>query len=75
MLGRLKMSVEECIDAYTALSEKTFQPLNLPNDWKGRIKARFDSNALKVAVEHILTEANLPIRAPLLEGRDRTCNV
>ena len=51
MLGRLHMSVEECIAAYVELSNNVFQKKHyLPVHINGKLKARFDSTELEKAV-------------------------
>jgi hypothetical protein len=51
MLGRLKMSVDECISAYIELMKTIFEDkLNsLPVGRTGKIKSRFDQGKLKGA--------------------------
>ncbi|KAI9733092.1 MAG: hypothetical protein M1834_003639 [Cirrosporium novae-zelandiae] len=65
MLGRLKMDIDECIKAYTSLSDMTF---------KGNIQGRFHSKELVQAVKGILREKNLSEDA-LLKDPDGTCKV
>jgi hypothetical protein len=55
MLGRLKMSVEDCIDAYTRLSGEVFQRKHyLPVTPRGQLKARFSSKTLETAIKNIV---------------------
>ncbi|OXV09199.1 hypothetical protein Egran_03041 [Elaphomyces granulatus] len=67
MLGRLNMDVDECIKAYMKMSHKIFSREGSSVDWKLRIKGRFDSKVLQAAIEEILTDQGLPIKAPLLD--------
>lgn len=46
MLGRLKMSIDECIDAYISLSDKVFRKKRHRVTVKGSIQGRFDSEEL-----------------------------
>lgn len=60
MLGRLELSIDECINAYTDLSEDVFhEKRRLPLGIKGDLKERYDSEALKLAVKKILKERDL----------------
>jgi hypothetical protein len=55
MLGRLRMSVEDCIDAYAKLSSEVFQQKHyLPVRLDGQLRARFDSKALENAIKDII---------------------
>ena len=49
MLGRLRMSVTECIDAYVSMSEKVFgRPQNFTQ------REKFDPQALEEAIKTIV---------------------
>jgi hypothetical protein len=50
MLGRLQMTVDECIDAYTSLSDKVFEKSHRVN-MRGKIQGRFDTAELERAVK------------------------
>ncbi|EEY17602.1 phospholipase [Verticillium alfalfae VaMs.102] len=58
MLGRLRMSVDECIAAYTALSDEVFEKKNHRIRLNGQLQGRFDSVALERAVKKILARTN-----------------
>jgi hypothetical protein len=49
MLGRLKMSIDECIDAYITLSDRFFQKNRHRVRVEGNIQGRFDSDELAQA--------------------------
>ncbi|KAK3934341.1 acyl transferase/acyl hydrolase/lysophospholipase [Diplogelasinospora grovesii] len=59
MLGRLRMTVNECIDAYTTLSDRVFEKKSHRVDIKGKLQGRFDSAELKHAVRNILISRGL----------------
>jgi hypothetical protein len=65
----LRMDVKDCIDAYISLSEEIFDKQSLPISLlTGKVKARFDSEKLKSAVQKIIKDrCNLPVNAPLYE--------
>lgn len=62
MLGRLRMSVDECIDAYSNLTRHIFSPVhskaNLPGRAIAKFKAegKFESEPLESHVKRILRE-------------------
>jgi hypothetical protein len=60
MLGRLEMSIDECIKAYTDLSEDVFhKKRRIPINIKGVLKERYDSKVLELAVKKILRDREL----------------
>jgi hypothetical protein len=63
MLGRLKMTVQECIDAYTELMEEVFaKKENISRiGFTGRVKAQFSSAVLRGAIEKVLTKKGLKL--------------
>jgi hypothetical protein len=66
MLGRLRMSIDECIKAYTDLSEDVFhKKRRLPIGVKGDLKERYDSKALEFAVKKILKDRDMDENALL----------
>src|SRR5690349_751061 len=46
MLGRLRMSIDDCIEAYSELSEKVFRKKHTRIKLSGAIQGRFDTAAL-----------------------------
>lgn len=52
MLGRLEMDVDECISAYSGLAAAVFgeKLSSIPVNFKGHVKARFDSAKLESAI-------------------------
>lgn len=66
MMGRLEMSIDGCIKAYTDLSEDVFhKKRRIPTGIKGDLKERYDSEALELAVKKILKQRNLDENALL----------
>ena len=61
MLGRLEMSVEECIDAYTKLMKQIFEKKDnrLYMGVFGRVKPRFSSKALEAAIVQVLNDRGI----------------
>jgi hypothetical protein len=55
MLGRLRMSVADCISAYMELSGEVFQEKHyLPVKLNGELRGRFDTKALENAIKKII---------------------
>ena len=75
MLGRLQMTVDECISAYTSLSDKVFEKKSHRINIKGKIQGRFDSSALEEAVKDILLDRGLPGDELLKDAPDAPCKV
>lgn len=74
MLGRLRMTVDECIDAYTALSDRVFEKKSHRVNIKGKLQGRFDSAELERAVKTVLLNRGLAEDA-LLKDTDSACKV
>lgn len=71
MLGRLRMSVTECIEAYTKLSRSIFTPahhkVNITGRAVGFLKAegKFDSEPLEACIKQMIRDCQLPETALL----------
>ncbi|ORY62120.1 acyl transferase/acyl hydrolase/lysophospholipase [Pseudomassariella vexata] len=80
MLGRLRMSVQECIDAYQSISETVFQPkrsrLNVLGKGKDlwTLEGAFDADELAKAMRDIVVKTGEAADAKMLET-DPTCKV
>jgi patatin-like phospholipase/acyl hydrolase len=59
MLGRLCMTVDECIDAYTRLSHRVFEKKNHRITIKGKPQGRFDGAELERVVKTIVVKRGL----------------
>ena len=75
MLGRLKMSIDECIDAYLQLSDRIFQKKRHRVTVKGKIQGRFDSDELERAVKEVIKGQGLQEEALLKDTPDASCKV
>lgn len=73
MLGRLEMSVDECISTYTRMFQTVFGKKGLPVNMRGRVKGRFDSTVLEECIVDILKERGLPKDEPL--NNEKGCKV
>lgn len=75
MLGRLKMNVNDCINAYTSLSNKVFEKKSHRVTIKGKIQGRFDAAELERAVEQILKDHGFGQDTLLKDSPDASCKV
>ncbi|KAF3006907.1 hypothetical protein E8E13_011166 [Curvularia kusanoi] len=76
MLGRLEMTVEECITEYTTLMKDVFSrnKLSSPVGIFGGVKSRFSSEALSQAIAGVLGRLNIPADEKFLV-ENPTCKV
>ena len=80
MLGRLRMSVADCIKAYLRLSQVVFQPRRQQRDILGRardrvqLRGRFDGGLLKRVVREVVRESGEDLEASLLDLENK-CKV
>ncbi|CAM1503382.1 Fc.00g081580.m01.CDS01 [Cosmosporella sp. VM-42] len=75
MLGRLQMTVDECIAAYTSLSNKVFEKKSHRVKINGQLQGRFDSAALEQAVKQTLADSGHSKDALLKDRSDGACKV
>jgi hypothetical protein len=75
MLGRLRMTLEECIDAYVLLSEKIFEKKSHSIRINGKFQGRFDSMALEQAVKQTLADRGMDDDTLLKDSPDAACKV
>jgi hypothetical protein len=75
MLGRLRMSVEESIDAYLSLSDQIFKKKRHRVTAKGKIQGRFDSEELALAVKKIIKDQGLKEETLFKDDAEKACKV
>lgn len=75
MLGRLQMTVDECIDAYVSLSDQIFQKQRHRMTIHGRVQSQFDSDKLERAIKEIVVRRGLAEDALLKDSPDAKCKV
>jgi hypothetical protein len=75
MLGRLRMSIDECIEAYLLLSDRIFKKNRHRISIKGNLQGRFDSNELAQAVKEVITASGLGEDVLLKDTADAACKV
>ncbi|KAF2025710.1 hypothetical protein EK21DRAFT_75787 [Setomelanomma holmii] len=75
MLGRLQMSVVDCIAAYLSLSKRVFCKSRHRVTIKGKVQGRFDSEELARAVREVMSAQGLAEDALLKDSPDAPCKV
>ena len=75
MLGRLRMTVDDCINAYTSLSDKVFEKKSHRVNIKGKLQGRFDAAELERAVKKILADRGFDENTLFKESPDVSCKV
>jgi hypothetical protein len=75
MLGRLRMSVADCITAYLSLSDRVFRKTRHRVTIKGQVQGRFDSEELAQAVKEVVKQQGLPEDALLKDAPEARCKV
>jgi len=77
MLGRLEMTVDQCIDAYVSMMDAVFKKKKHRfKNVKGELQARFDTVELEEAIKKVIknsklpakTQVDIPMRNPDPEG-------
>ena len=75
MLGRLRMSIDDSIDAYLSLSDRIFQKKRHRVTVKGNIQGRFDSEELARAVKEVIKQQGLQEDTLLKDTPEAACKV
>jgi hypothetical protein len=77
MLGRLEMSVQECIAAYTEMMRQVFEKRANRSiiGVLGRVKPRFSSKVLENAIARILKARGIPLDEKFQNGQKPRCKV
>ena len=75
MLGRLEMSIEECITKYLEIMKTVFSEKadRLPVSQSGKAKAIFDSAKLGGAVRKVIRGCGFAEGARLNDGNEHAC--
>jgi hypothetical protein len=75
MLGRLKMSITDCIAAYLSLSNRVFRKTRHRVTVKGKVQGRFDAEELARAVKEVVMQQGLQEDALLKDAPEAECKV
>ncbi|KAK3325058.1 acyl transferase/acyl hydrolase/lysophospholipase [Apodospora peruviana] len=73
MLGRLRMSVDECIDTYRAMAPRIFTKVNHRLNLRGKVQGRFDHVAVEDGVKDLLRKRLLSENELLFYSRTEPC--
>jgi hypothetical protein len=80
MLGRLRMSLNDCEKAYLKLSESVFNPKRHSSNLVGRVtdmilvKGRFDTQELENSIKGTIESQNFQVDE-LLQDEESQCKV
>lgn len=80
MLGRLEMSIEDCIEKYISMSDRIFVKKRHRMGINTDIQGRFDTKELEQSVKNIIKECGLPEDEKMrsqeqIQGGKRFCKV
>jgi hypothetical protein len=79
MLGRLRMSLDDCIEAYLKLSQTIFQPRRSAVNYAGKAQdflqanGTFDHGALEKAIKEVIRSRVANAEDTLLKDPDPVC--
>lgn len=75
MLGRLEMDVDACTASYSKLMKKVFEARSsrLQVNWRGKIKAGFDSAKLETAIKDVISSTDASPTDAFNGGDNRRC--
>lgn len=74
MLGRLELTIDECLDAYVALSNDIFTKQKPRINILGKVQPRFSTAGLEREIKKVITRAKLDKNA-LLRNDNGRCKV
>jgi hypothetical protein len=75
MLGRLRMDVDSCINAYARLSDSVFQKVKHRVTLGGKVQGRFDSTELERAIKTVVRSEIHDENALLKDESGTSCKV
>ncbi|KAJ5460999.1 uncharacterized protein N7458_002551 [Penicillium daleae] len=75
MLGRLHMTVDECIDKYTSLSDEVFEKKSHRVTIRGKIQGRFDAAKLEQKIKQMLADRGFDQDTLLKDSPDSCCKI
>ncbi|EXJ96195.1 hypothetical protein A1O1_01321 [Capronia coronata CBS 617.96] len=75
MLGRLQMSIDECIEAYLSTMDDVFRRNHLGVSVSGKVRGRFSTKALTRHIESIIEKQNCKGQTLYVPNDDLPCKV
>lgn len=73
MLGRLEMSVDECIKEYRKLADDVFTKCKHRLTWRGKVQGRFNHEALAEGIRDLLERRGIDKDALLKDSSESHC--
>jgi patatin-like phospholipase/acyl hydrolase len=73
MLGRLGLTVDECIQEYTGLAPKIFTKIHHRMNVKGKVQGRFDHVAIEDGVQNLLQRMEMEKNTLLFDPSSPSC--
>jgi hypothetical protein len=75
MLGRLKMTVDQCINEYLRLFDRVFKSWKPLIGCTGKVRGKFDSNVLERAIKEVVGRYAHSEDALLRDDENGRCKV
>ena len=75
MLGRLKMDVESCIEAYVDMSDRIFRKAHHRLNARGKLQGKFDAQEFERAIKQIVISTGLKEDDLLMDEPNTSCKV
>ena len=75
MLGRLQMSVDDCIKVYADMMDSIFTKQRHRINIRGAVQARFDTAALENAIKDAIRRQNVQVDELLFNRDPAQCKV
>lgn len=75
MLGRLEMTIDDCIDAYIRLADRVFKKTGPPLGLCCEVQSRFNTKAFEQEIKAIVRRQTGTENTLLKNEDDRSCKV
>jgi hypothetical protein len=75
MLGRLQMSVDDCIQKYEDMVDEIFKKSHFPVTRRGEVKGRFNTEVLTRKIQKVIEETGLSVDTTLRHNDADMCKV
>lgn len=75
MLGRLQMSVDDCIQKYEDMVDEIFKKSRFPVTLRGKVQGRFNTDVLTRKIQEVIEKTGLSVDTTLRHSDTNTCKV
>jgi hypothetical protein len=75
MLGRLQMTVDDCIQKYEDMVDEVFKKSRLPLTFRGKVRGRFNTDVLTRKIQEVIEQAGLSVDTKFRHSDANTCKV